>query len=141
MRLSTRATYGMRLCFMLALADGPLSASQLVRQTDVGHKYIEQLLAMLKRNRIVNAFRGKAGGYVLARDPRNITVGDILKATDDGFKAPGCVSGGCDDIYCPNRNVMAKLSDGINKVLDSVTLYEIISDHRSNCSVGGVDEG
>ena len=62
MRLSTRATYGMRLCFMLALSKTPLSASQLVRQTDVGIKYLEQLLAMLKRGEIVNAYRGKTGG-------------------------------------------------------------------------------
>ena len=53
MRLSTRATYGMRLCFMLALSKNTLSASQLVRQSDVGIKYLEQILAMLKRGEIV----------------------------------------------------------------------------------------
>ncbi len=57
MRLSTRATYGMRLCFMLALSKTPLSASQLVKQTDVGIKYMEQLLAMLRRGGIVKAYR------------------------------------------------------------------------------------
>ena len=86
MRLSTRATYGIPLCFMLALARSPLSASQLVRQTDVGIKYLEQLLAMLKRGEIVFAYRGKSGGYMLAREPQFITIGDMLVALDDGFE-------------------------------------------------------
>lgn len=133
MRLSTRATYGMRLCFMLALSKTPLSASQLVKQTDVGIKYLEQLLSMLKRGEIVNAYRGKSGGYVLARDPSQITVGDMLDALEDGFDAPACVFGCCDDMYCPNRNVLNKLNDDINNVLDSVTLQDIVNDYRNNC--------
>ena len=137
MRLSTRATYGMRLCFMLALSKNPLSAAQLVKQTDVGIKYLEQLLAMLKRGNIVTAYRGKSGGYVLAREPKDITVGDMLSALDDSFDAPECVWGTCSDIYCPNRNVLNKLNDGINKVLDSVTLLDIVNDYRSNCGTGG----
>ena len=118
---------------MLALASSPLSASQLVKQTDVGLKYLEQLLAMLKRGEIVKSYRGKSGGYILARDPQNITVGDMLVALDDGFDAPECVWGNCNDIYCPNRNVLGKLNDGINNVLASVTLYDMVNDYRSNC--------
>ena len=133
MRLSTRATYGMRLCFMLALARSPLSASQLVRQTVVGIKYLEQLLAMLKRGEIVFAYRGKSGGYMLAREPQFITIGDMLVALDDGFDAPECVWGVCDDIYCPNRNVLGKLNEGINNVLQSVTLLDMVNDYRSGC--------
>lgn len=133
MRLSTRATYGMRLCFMLALSKAPLSASKLVKQTDVGIKYLEQLLAMLKRGEIVDSYRGKSGGYVLAREPQFITVGDMLVALDDGFDAPQCVWGGCEDIYCPNRNVMTKLSNDINNVLKSVTLLDIVNDYRNSC--------
>lgn len=133
MRLSTRATYGMRLCFMLALSKAPLSASQLVKQTDVSIKYIEQLLAMLKRGGIVNSYRGKAGGYVLSRDPREITLGDMLDALGDGFDAPACVFGNCDDMYCPNRNVLTKLNEDINRIFDGVSLSDIVNDYRNNC--------
>lgn len=136
MRLSTRATYGMRLCFMLALSKMPLSASQLVRQTDLGIKYLEQILAMLKRGEIVYAYRGKTGGYMLAREPQLITVGDMLYALEDGFDAPKCVFGECSDLYCPNRNVLLKLNNGINSVLESVTLLDIVNDYRSNCLAG-----
>lgn len=118
---------------MLALSKTPLSASQLVKQTDVGIKYLEQLLAMLKRGEIVNAFRGKSGGYILAREPHLITVGDMLVALDDGFDAPACVWGSCNDIYCPNRNVLSKLNDDINNVFDSVTLFDIVNEYRNNC--------
>ena len=127
MRLSTRATYGMRLCFMLALSKTPLSAAQLVRKTDVGIKYIEQLLAMLKRGEIVHAYRGKSGGYVLAREPEKITVGDMLKALDDGFDA----------MYCPNRNVLNRVNTGINEVLDGITLFDMVNDYRNDCAASG----
>lgn len=133
MRLSTRATYGLRLCFMLALSKTPLSASQLVKQTDVSIKYMEQLLSKLKKGKIVTAYRGKSGGYVLARDCKDITVGDMLSALGDGFDAPACADGGCTDIYCPNRNVLARLTDGINGVLDSITLFDMVNDYRNNC--------
>ena len=136
MRLSTRATHGMRLCFMLTLAKEPLSASQLVKQTDVGIKYLEQLLAMLKKGGIVRAYRGKTGGYVLAREAKDITLKDMLEALDDGFDAPQCVFGMCDDAYCPNRNVLSKLNDEINRALSSVTLFDMVNDHRrNNCNI------
>ncbi len=140
MKLSTRATYGMRLCFMLALAKTPLSASQLVRQTDVGIKYLEQLLAMLKRGEIVFAYRGKSGGYILAREPQFITIGDMLGALDDGFDAPECVRGACSDIYCPNRNILSRLDTEINRVLDSVTLLDMVNDYRSNCDAHAITD-
>ncbi len=119
---------------MLALSKVPLSASTLVKQTDLGIKYLEQLLAMLKRGDIVYAYRGKSGGYLLTREPQFITVDDMLTALDDGFDAPKCVIGTCDDIYCPNRNVLTTLSDGITEVLKSVTLLDMINDYRTkNC--------
>ncbi len=133
MKLSKRATYGLRLCFMLALARTPLSAAQLVRRTDLSTKYSEQLMSQLKRGGIVVAYRGKSGGYELARAAEQITVCDILTALGDGFEAPECISGSCDDIYCPNRNVLGKLNDGIVGVLESVTLADMVNDHREGC--------
>lgn len=124
----------MRLCFMLALAKTPLSAAQLVKQTDVSIKYLEQLMGMLRRGNIVTAYRGKTGGYVLAREPKDITIGNVLDALDDGFVAPACVGGECKDIYCPNRNVLDKLNTGINGVLNSVTLADMVNDCRENCT-------
>ncbi len=98
MRLSTRATYGLRICFMLAGADAPLSAARLAERTDVETKYLEQLLGMLKRGGIVKSYRGKTGGYELTRPSREITVLDMLDALDDGFVPPECVNGDCDDM-------------------------------------------
>lgn len=146
MKLSVRASNGMRLCFMLALSKAPLSASQLVKQTDVGIKYLEQLLAMLRRGEIVKAYRGKSGGYVLSREPEKITVGDMLRALDDGFELPncaqgicgdgdacGCAQGVCDDAYCPNRNVFTRLGVQINELFDGITLADIVNDYRGAC--------
>lgn len=136
MKLSMRASYGMRLCFMLALSKTPLSATQLVKQTDVGLKYLEQLLSMLRRGDIVKAFRGKTGGYVLSREPEAITVGDMLRAVDDGFELPSCADGECNDAYCPNRNVFTRIGKQINQLFDGITLADIINDYRNMCGSG-----
>ena len=133
MKLSTRATYGIRLCFMLAVAKTPLSSSQLEKQTDVTRKYLEQLLSMLKSGGLVLSCRGKSGGYELARDPSQITVMDMLNALDDGFVAPDCVDGKCDDMYCPNRRMFSEINKGISGVLSSVTLQDMVNDYRSDC--------
>lgn len=126
----------MRVCFMLAISKQPLSASQLVKQTDVSVKYLEKLLSMLKQGGIVLSSRGKSGGYVLSRGAGEITVGDMLSALEDGFDGPECVSGACPDIYCPNRNLFALLDREINRTFGGITLKDIIDDYRSSCGAG-----
>ncbi len=124
----------MRLCFELALAEYPLSASRLVSRTDVGIKYLEQLLAMLKRGEIVFAYRGKSGGYILAREPQFITISDMLNALDDEFDAPRSVFG-ADDILLPNSSVLTRLNNEINGVFSSVTLLDMVNDYKRGRSM------
>jgi Rrf2 family protein len=84
MKLSTRSTYGMRALVELALTNGrgPLSATVIASRQDLSVAYLEQLLHRLKKQGLVTSVRGPKGGYVLAKEPDQITVGTIVHALD-----------------------------------------------------------
>jgi Rrf2 family protein len=128
MKLSTRARYGLRICYLLGLNKEVTSLSELVNQTDLSKKYLEQLLGMLRRAGIVGTKRGKNGGYYLLRPASQITADEILTALDDNFEIADCVAGNCDDEYCPNKPLFIRLYKDIKKVLTSTTLQDFISD-------------
>lgn len=134
MKLSSRARYGLRICFLLGLNEREIcSLTNLVKQTDLSQKYLEQILSMLKKNGIVNAKRGMDGGYILTRSPEEITILDILRALEDDFEITDCVTDNCSDRYCPNRIVFKKLYDSVNRSLNSTTLRDMIDEYRKNC--------
>ncbi|MBI3011755.1 MAG: Rrf2 family transcriptional regulator [Candidatus Omnitrophica bacterium] len=94
MKLSTRSTYGMRALVELALTSGrgPVSAALIAKRQNLSVAYLEQLLHRLKRQGLISSFRGPQGGYVLARDPRQITMADvvrILDGTNGGWSGDG----------------------------------------------------
>ena len=84
MRLSTRSTYGMRALVELALAGGrgPVSAALIAKRQDLSVAYLEQLLHRLKKRGLVSSIRGPRGGYVLAKDPRRVTMSDVVRILD-----------------------------------------------------------
>ena len=97
MKLSTRSTYGMRALVEIGLASGrgPISAAAIAKRQDLSVAYLEQLLHRLKQERLVDSVRGPRGGYVLARDPRRITMAEVVRVLDGsngnghGQPAPG----------------------------------------------------
>ncbi len=90
MKLSTRSTYGMRALVELGLSGGhgPVSAALIATQHDLSVAYLEQLLHRLKREGIVSSVRGPKGGYCLAKEADDISVGNIVRALDGQGEAP-----------------------------------------------------
>jgi len=84
MKLSTRSTYGMQALVELALAAGrgPLSAAVIATRQDLSVAYLEQLLHRLKKQALVISVRGPKGGYLLAKEPEQITVAEIVRVLD-----------------------------------------------------------
>ena len=84
MKLSTRSTYGLRALIEIGLcADrSPVSAAAIAGKQDLSVAYLEQLLHRLKKHGFVLSLRGPKGGYVLAREPEQITIGSIVQALE-----------------------------------------------------------
>ncbi len=78
--ISLKSHYGLKAIIALAsnYGKGPVQAKEIASSQDVPVRYLELLLSQLRRARLVEATRGKNGGYVLAKDPRIVTVWDVV---------------------------------------------------------------
>lgn len=127
MKLSSKTHYGLMACHILAenYPDGTVSASALESRISVSGKYLEKILRMLSSRGIITANRGASGGYYLAKPPEEIKIGEIVRALEDDMQIIGCVGkeGKC---CCPSQAVWKRLYDGINQVLDSMTLKQML---------------
>ena len=129
MRLSSKSQYGLKACYILALnyPEKCVSASSLEKEIAVSGKYIEKIMRMLSAKGIVRADRGVSGGYRLTRAPEKITIGDVARALEDNMEIVDCVTFCCPN--CATGEVWRRLYDGINGVLDSMTLQSMIDDY------------
>lgn len=138
MKVSTRGEYGMRAMVALAhhYGSGPLSITDIAKESSVPAAYLEQLIAPLRRAGIVESKRGAHGGYVLGRDPGDIRVGDVFRVMEGPIAPMECVSEDEADQTCPlidgceTRPVWLKLRDSIVDAIDSQTLADLISEPR-----------
>ena len=128
MKLSSKTHYGLMACHILAAnyPDTPVSASTLESRIAVSGKYLEKIMRMLSGRNIVSASRGANGGYFLAKSPAEISIGEIVRALEDDMEIIECVKDGGKCKCCPSSGVWKKLYEGINGILDSMTLEQMI---------------
>lgn len=84
MKISTKGRYGLRAFIDLACygAEEPVSISSISARQEISERYLEQLMAKLKKAGLVKSIRGAGGGYRLAKDAAEVSVGDVLRALE-----------------------------------------------------------
>jgi len=134
-KVSTRGDYASRALLSLALHGaeaGPTSVRDIAERTGLPQPYLEQILLALKGAGIVRSKRGVGGGYVLAREPHEITLGEVVSAVDGpialgDFGEPH-QDGACDhEGQCVLLAVWADIGGQIRRQLDSFTLADIVA--------------
>lgn len=134
MRVSTRGDYACRAILSLALHGGatkPTSVRDIAQRTGLPQPYLEQILLAVKGAGIVTSRRGVGGGYVLARDPDSLTLGEIVSAVDGpialgDFGRPH-ENGACNhEGQCVLLAVWEEVGGRMKSELDSFTLGEMI---------------
>lgn len=128
MKISTKGRYGLRAMHYLALhsKDGPVSLSAISNEEDISLSYLEQLMRKLRIDGFVVSVRGAKGGYVLAKEPSEISVGDILRSLEGQINLTDCLEEACgkgDD--CAARILWGRINKGIREVVDHTTLAEL----------------
>lgn len=124
MKISSKTHYGVQVLSFLAVSEKPVSAKELEKCTGVSSKYLEKVLKILSDVNVVSATRGANGGYSLSRPAEDIRMGEVVRALEeDNMEIVGCVAGS--NCCCPSSSLWKKLFDGINQILDGVTLKEI----------------
>ena len=135
MKLSTRARYGSRLMLELGLyyGKGPVFLKDIAKREEISEKYLSQIIIPLKAAGLVESIRGAHGGYVLSRDPKQITMKDIVETLEGSLDLVGCVRRPkmCGRVsLCVTRNLWRKVSDNISQALASVTLEDLVKDYK-----------
>jgi len=134
-KVSTRGDYASRALLSLALhasESNPTSVRDIAERTGLPQPYLEQILLALKGAGLVRSKRGVGGGYVLAREPENINLAQIVSAVDGPIVAGDFgqphENGACDhEGQCILLAVWAEVSDRIRTELQSLTLADMVS--------------
>jgi Rrf2 family protein len=133
-RLSRRSEYGLRALVDLTRHrdEGPVPLAQLADRNRLPAKFLEQILTQLKHAGIVRTSLGAHGGYAMASDPGEVTVGRIIRLLDGALAPLACVSlryyepCSCpDEGSCALRDIMLDVRDAILAILDRETLADL----------------
>lgn len=138
MKLSTKGRYGLRAMIDLARYSGQeaVSISSIAARQGISERYLEQLVALMKKSGLVKSIRGASGGYVLARKAEEISVGDVLRSLEGSLepvKCPafysddGCMAAG----ECVTKYVWQKINDSINETVNHMMLDELVRESIS----------
>ena len=131
MKLSTRGRYGTRLMVDLALHydQGPVPLGEIAKRQNLSAKYLEQLIILLKGAGLILSARGRRGGYMLARKPENISVGEVVEVLEGRLAVVDCILE--PDLCnrspdCPTRAIWGNMTEAIKEQLYSMNLKDIM---------------
>ncbi len=134
MLLSTKGRYGLKASLELAFfyGKGPMNLKSISEKYNIPESYLEQLLAKLKKSGYIDTIRGKQGGYLLAKEPKEITVGMILRALEGDITSSDCLKNeNCGkENTCVTRIIFEDIENSINNIIDNTTLEDMI--HKRN---------
>lgn len=136
MRISTKGRYALRLMLDLALQNGgePVSIKDIAKRQGISEKYLEQIISLLNKAGFVKSIRGAAGGYVLRKQPKEYTVGMILRTTEGSLAPVDCVEQDYDECErmagCVTVMIWKKINDAVNDVVDNITLADLVEWQR-----------
>ncbi|WP_346887302.1 Rrf2 family transcriptional regulator [Clostridium sp. UBA1056] len=143
MKLSTKGRYGVKAMVDLAINYGksPISIKSISSRQNISEYYLEQLFSGLRKAELIKSIRGSSGGYILAKDPKEITVYQILEVLEGPIEISTCLeSDGCNNIdCCATRIVWKKIKDSIDSVTTSITLQDIVDDYSNILKIKGVN--
>ncbi len=136
MKISTKGRYALRLMIDLAMNTGinPVSIKDIAARQDISDKYLEQIISTLNKAGYVKSVRGPQGGYRLTKDPREYTVGAVLRLTEGSLAPVVCLEdeiNQCDrQDCCATLRLWKQLNDAITGVVDHVTLADLVEWQR-----------
>jgi Rrf2 family protein len=132
MRISKKTDYALRALFTLVehYKRGPIPIRELARRNDVPKRFLEHIMLDLKAKGWVDSVPGLRGGYVLAKKPGQITMGQVVRYFD-GILAPiGCVSVSgyercSQESVCRFRRVFLDARNYVTELMDKATLETV----------------
>lgn len=144
MKLSTKGKYGLKAIFELSLHvnEGPMPLNMIASKQKIPEQYLEQIFSTLKKSKLITSVRGAQGGYLLNKVPNEVTVGDVLAILEGPVALSQCIidEGVCENSNdCSTKLVWEKLKKGIEDVLNSITLQDMVDDYNKKNNIKEFD--
>jgi len=138
MQISTKGRYGLRAVLELARRSGerPVSTKDISLTQKITIPYLEQLFFRLKHMGYVKSVRGAQGGYFLARDPSEISVGEIVECLDGPIEFTDCKNSSDGNTTCigPENCIAISFWDDLKETIHArlygTTLADLLEDFR-----------
>ena len=132
MLISTKGRYALRV--MIDLAEHPgegfIPLKVIAQRQEISEKYLESIIKLLVKSRLLSGVRGNGGGYQLTKAPDQYTVGAILRLTEDSLAPVACLERPgtpCPrEAVCPTLGLWRGLDRVISDYLDNITLADLM---------------
>ena len=145
MKISTKGRYAVRVMLDLATNNTGeyIKVKEIASRQEISEKYLEQIISVLNKAGYVKSIRGAQGGYKIARDPSNYTVGMILRLTEGSLNPVACLDDEINECErcdtCETLEVWKDLAKAINSVVDHVTVADLVERQQEriegSCSI------
>ena len=136
MKISTKGRYALQMLLDLAEHKNErfIALKEIAERQNISKQYLEQIILMMNNSNLLRANRGKQGGYMLAKEPSDITVGHILRITEGNLSSIACLESNnnqCEKAdTCKTLFIWKELNKIITDYLDSVTLQDILNKYQ-----------
>ena len=144
MRITTKGRYALRAITNLALArsERPVPIKQIASDEEISPEFLEQIFFKLKKFGIISSVRGPGGGFILERDPADVSVKEIFDAVGEGLEITPCTSDDdCDRREdCIVRTVWEEASQHIVSYFRDLTLQRVMDLSKDDSSLSNVGD-
>lgn len=132
MKISTKGIYALEVAVDLSIyasREKLESIKNIAARRKLSEKYLDRIVGLLKKEGLVESIRGAYGGYYLAREPKDISVLDVLTAAEGDLAPVECLSKetdcGIDCDTCPTRNTWNHMWDLLRDSIKETTIEDI----------------
>ena len=128
LRLSTKGRYATRMLVYLALnaRERPANTQTIANAEGISKDYVEQILTRLRTAGVIASHRGIKGGFSIARDPKEITVKEVVELTEGSISIAPCIKGACSRCtQCATQVVWDATNAAIEEKLASYTIHDL----------------
>ena len=138
MMISTKGRYALRVMIDLAEHNTGryIPMKDVAARQEISLKYLERILPVLTKNKLIEGVHGKGGGYRLTRDPSDYKVGEILRLTEGDLSPVACLSSDappCEKASeCRTLKLWKDFYDMTNRYFDSVTVADLLQGDRAD---------
>ncbi|MFT4680055.1 MAG: Rrf2 family protein [Flavobacteriales bacterium] len=135
--LSKKTKYGIKAITFIAKQERnvPVPIASIVESENISHKYLESILLTLRKSGFLGSKKGRYGGYYLLKDPKDVSMSEVMRALEGPIALIPCVSLNyyerCEDCVdekaCSVNRLMAEVRDSMLNVFNNCSLADLIS--------------